>query len=187
MIKKITTATVAILFLGLLLAVPTEAQRGNRQGRVVAQSTTVKTQVPRGTCPFGYTPGTGGALKQGPERAWTRGLGPRDGSGIDRVRPRDGTGYGAVGQGRGWVNNPNYYGSGVNRVRPRDGTGFRATALGWGRVNNPNYVGSSVNRVRPQDGTGFRATVQGRGRVNNPFCDGTGPRGRNPNRGWRWR
>ncbi|HUU44856.1 MAG TPA: hypothetical protein VM118_03905 [Acidobacteriota bacterium] len=113
MIKKITTATAAILFLGFLLAIPAEARRGDRHCRVAAKSSSVQTQTQRGVCPYGNTPGSGRMLSQRPGRASTGRFGPDDGSGVGRVRPQDGTGHGAIAQGRGRMNNAYCDGTGL--------------------------------------------------------------------------
>lgn len=90
MVRKLLAGAIALAVIVAFTAVNVDAGRG--PGKANSNS-----KVTKAGCPYGNTPGTG----QG------KGYGPGDGTCTQNIPPRDGTGHGAVAQGKGKVNNPN--------------------------------------------------------------------------------
>ena len=115
MLKKTLTILIALIWVGMLVAAPVDAGKG-KQKRGTNRTPSVETQKPtqKGVCPYGNTP----CARQGAGRA--SGYGPGDSSGNDGSGPKDGTGYGAVKQGKG-ATNPNCDGTGPKGAAKQKG------------------------------------------------------------------
>jgi len=115
MLRKTLAILIAIIWVGVLIAAPVQAGKGNqnRQGNKASTTVTQKGSQ-NGVCPNGNTPGTG----QGQAKA--KGNGPGDGTGNNGTCPRDGTGYGAIKNGTGTAN-PNCDGTGPKGTAKKKG------------------------------------------------------------------
>jgi hypothetical protein len=95
MVRKILAGAVALAVVLAFTASTVEARHGNAKGNTVSKMGT-------STCPFGNTPGSG----------LGKGYGPGDGTCTQNTPPRDGTGFGAIQQGKGKTNSPTCDGTG---------------------------------------------------------------------------
>jgi len=104
MAKQVSTILIAVLFAGTLFAGDALGGKGRSKASKGKVSTVQTTKGQNnGVCPFGHTPGTGKATVSGQLNRF----GSCDGNGTSRNHPQDGTGNGAIKQGKGSTNNTN--------------------------------------------------------------------------------
>lgn len=118
MTQKITTILIAVLFVGAMFA--GDALAGQKRAKTGSGTrTTVQTNKGQnnGVCPNGNTPGTGKSTMAGQ----TKRFGPGNGTGNGDTAPQDGTGFGAITQGKGSTNNPDCDGDGPKGSSKRKG------------------------------------------------------------------